>query len=428
MVPMAHDQFPAREPRKAVRPVLALLALGCACLLAAAAPAQQRITLSWTSKKAEGSPISVNAPTHVVIEITDVNDFLYTYRGFVTAEPMQLPGAPAIKFAGQLPEGCEPVATTVRGIIKTWTTSWQLDPWLDKEGHKVKSPNSVSVQATEEFYKNEIEMPLRELLRGNPKPESCDIADWAGLKAKYDEWEKRMASPHTYSMDATLEPLNNYTIHLSEYAYDENHDPQLTNACTQNGTPTECTIQYQPSNDILSASGGYLLSELQSRSYDRVNVPGSTDAVLGVGGTGRVSSVLAALVNVRIPCFWGSGTGRYIPPCSPHEDEWGWALSAGPVLQLGGSGETTRAGLFAGISLHLWKYVYLTPGVHIGEFADFPAGFTRSGQDIPSSFTSPLTPRTRTSARFGFAITFKGFSFGSSKGSGQLQGKNNTTP
>jgi hypothetical protein len=84
--------------------------------------------------------------------------------------------------------------------------------------------------------------------------------------------------------------------------------------------------------------------------------------------------------------------------------------------------------MFAGLSFHLWKYMYLTGGVHIGDFADFPAGFTHAGQDIPASFTGNLTPTTRTTARFAFAITFKGFSIptGNKQSQGTLKTPSNT--
>jgi hypothetical protein len=80
-------------------------------------------------------------------------------------------------------------------------------------------------------------------------------------------------------------------------------------------------------------------------------------------------------------------------------------------------------GLFTGISLHLWNYFYLTPGIHVGEFADFPAGISQ-GQSIPSTFTGPLNPVTRTSARFGLAVTFKGFKIPTGQSTSQGTVKN----
>jgi hypothetical protein len=51
--------------------------------------------------------------------------------------------------------------------------------------------------------------------------------------------------------------------------------------------------------------------------------------------------------------------------------------------------------------------LYISPGVHIGEFADYPAGFV-NGQQIPANFGA-LTPVKRWTARFGIAITIKGW-------------------
>src|SRR5487761_202243 len=377
------------------------LATGCVAgallLCGTAAQAQQKVILSWISKKALGAPISVNGPTQVEIVVTGVNDILYSYEGSITATPVQLSNIGGGGAGFQERIAC-PAQNLVNLIQKNWE-SWQVNPLVDERKQVTAGgpPNSVSVQTTEAFYKQNVEALYK---KAAAKPRIGACTGWQELTQRYRDWEERLKSRHTYTIDATLEPLNNYTIHIREYYADENSQQRLTNACMQNGTASECTIDYEPKNDILTASGGYLISELQARSYNRANVPGSTDAVLQVGGTGRVSSVLAALINVKLPCFWGTSWGRFVPPCSPDGNEWGWALSVGPALQLGGSGQATKAGLFGGISLHLWKYVYVTPGIHVGDFADFPGGFTKPGQDIPSSFTSPLTAETRTSARF----------------------------
>lgn len=84
--------------------------------------------------------------------------------------------------------------------------------------------------------------------------------------------------------------------------------------------------------------------------------------------------------------------------------------------------DVSRAGLFGGLSLSLWKYLYLTGGAHIGQYAGFPPGFTSAGQQIPASFTGQLTPTSRTTAKFAFGITFRGFSIptGSKQSSGQV--------
>src|SRR5208337_3810781 len=66
-------------------------------------------------------------------------------------------------------------------------------------------------------------------------------------------------------------------------------------------------------------------------------------------------------------------------------------------------------GLFVGGSIHLYRSAFLTPGVHIGQFSDFPAGFY-PGAQIPNQFGN-LTPINRTTAHFAVGITFKTTTF-----------------
>jgi len=391
--------------------------------------AQQIVTILWASKQPQNAPITVDQSTPVHIVVTGVNDALYSYEGYVTAVPTTPPninfpvttsGAPAA------PAGCDDATTTLKAITQDMK-SWQLNPWLDEKGKDLSAgtPNSVSLKTTREFYATHIATKFA--LVSQAQAHNCTLdSQWNTINLFTQDWAQRLTRPHTYELDTTLAPFNEYTIHLVEYAYDEIHNLRMTNACTQNGSATECTIKYQPQTNLLSASGGFLFSQLQSRTYTRANVPGMSDSVLQVNGTGRVNSLLTALVNVKFPCFWPKQPK--IPPCAPDPDTWGWMFSVGPALQLSGSDQTTRVGLFAGVSLHFWKYMYLTPGVHVGQFADFPAGFTHNGQDIPPSFTGALTARPRTTVRFAIGVTFKGFNIptGSSKSSGQATTQNNT--
>src|ERR1019366_4945109 len=93
--------------------------------------------------------------------------------------------------------------------------------------------------------------------------------------------------------------------------------------------------------------------------------------------------------------------------------------------QLGNTSPTVSAlGLFFGLSTHLYRSIYLTPGIHIGQFADFPAGFY-PGAVIPNGF-GELTPIKRNTARFAIGITFKATTFKkSSQGNGAAA---NTSP
>jgi hypothetical protein len=393
--------------------------------------AQQQVTILWASKQPQSGPITIDQNTPVHIVVSGVNDALYIYEGYLTAEPTPPPniGFPdktaAIAAAPGAPD-CSAVTNTLTAIASDMK-NWQLNPWVDQQGKDLSggTPNSVSLATTQQFYTENIVSKFATVSQSQAQTCSLD-SQWNRINAFTQDWAQRLSRPHTYSIDTTLMPLNDYTLHLIEYAYNPTHNLQMTNACTQNGKASECTIKYQPQTNLLSASGGFLFSELQSRTYTRANIPGATDAVLQVNGAGRVNSLLTALLNVKIPCFWPSKPN--IPPCSSNSDSWGWAFSIGPAFQLGNTNQTTRVGMFAAISVHFWKYMYLTPGVHVGDFADFPLGFKNSGQHIPSSFTGALSPQTRPTARFAIGVTFKGFNIptGSSKSSGQQTAQNNT--
>ena len=401
---------------KNLRIYCAILVLG----LCESAYGQQTIRISWPSKQLISQPITVNGTTSVTTVVTEVNDILYSYEGWVTSVPVAPPIPPAALVAAP-PAGdpCADPASKLGTIEADWK-KWQLNPWVDTKGNGVTVPQSVALATTMSYYKESIEQPLAGFSFGG----CTSGASYNAVKSKFDtlsaknaEWLTKMSSSHTFTLtNQSLAPFNNYTIHLKEYGSDSTHPPTLTNACTDSkNNPTDCQIQYQPRTDLISTSGGFLFSELGSRSYVRQSVPNGTDAVLGVNGGGRVSSLLTALLNVQIPYLGDLREGKL-----------GLALSLGPALQLNsGSSGVSKVGMFTGLSLHFWKYVYLTGGAHIGDFADFPAGFTHAGQDIPSSFTGNLTPTTRTTARFAFGVTFRGFTIPT--GNQQSQGKL-TTP
>ena len=85
-------------------------------------------------------------------------------------------------------------------------------------------------------------------------------------------------------------------------------------------------------------------------------------------------------------------------------------------MKLGG-GDESPFGFFTGISGHLYHRFYVTPGIHFGQFADFPVGFG-NGSTVPENF-GELNPVKRWTARFGLAITFKAKDFSSLGSSGK---------
>jgi hypothetical protein len=169
---------------------------------------------------------------------------------------------------------------------------------------------------------------------------------------------------------------------------------------TANPNPWKST--WQATLSQLTISGGFLLTTLQARSYSSRTAPDPTAPttktvnVLGVDYSSGVRPALTALLNYHLPL--------------PYTDwpKGGFALSAGPVIDVSsGKADTSRFGFFGGISAHLWNRFWITPGVHVGEFADTPQGFKGAGDIIPPNIGTPV-PVKRYTARFAIAITFQG--------------------
>ncbi|WP_433968304.1 hypothetical protein [Tunturiibacter gelidiferens] len=163
---------------------------------------------------------------------------------------------------------------------------------------------------------------------------------------------------------------------------------------------------------ILSSSGGFLITELPGRSYSSVTVPSgmtspATQNVLGINDYNGPRVGVAALLNVYLPKVFGLPMNR---------ENWGLALSAGPTYAVSGnSTDSSQWGLLVGPSLHIRNQLLLTPGINVGEFADYPIGYTHSGQVIPPNTGTPV-PVKRPTARFGFSITYKIKDFGQTTG------------
>jgi hypothetical protein len=210
--------------------------------------------------------------------------------------------------------------------------------------------------------------------------------------------QARVNGPHVLDVNYNLKRTSDYDVAVSE---------------TCNGTATDhatVTFHLNRGFDVLTLSGGFLMTKLQARSYSVVaeptppppgspsGTPPGTQNVLGVDGLGSgMRGALVALLNYHNPI--------------ESLDKWqnfGLALSAGPVFDISqGKADTSKFGVFVGGSVHLWNRLFITPGVHFGEFADFPAGFHFAGDPVPANFGTP-NPTKRWTGHFAFAITFKG--------------------
>ena len=159
------------------------------------------------------------------------------------------------------------------------------------------------------------------------------------------------------------------------------------------GVPIKTKTFTFPGVDVLTLSAGALFSKIPDRTYDARKSPLSELNVLTVEGNSRATPSIAALLNYSLGSI------------KLDSENFGLALSAGPVLRLGNKSEASSFGFFSGISGHLYHRFYITPGFHFGQFADFPVGFN-NGSTVPANFGT-LTPVKRWTARFGLALTFK---------------------
>jgi hypothetical protein len=236
------------------------------------------------------------------------------------------------------------------------------------------------------------------------------------------KWIQLLSGDHSVTFSPVLGPNETYVFSIVE----TRPDPKASGNSKEKSTAKMRWVCGD--TDLISASIGPLVTTLPARSYNSQSAPlpagsSTTQNILSVGNNSNINVLAAGLVNVHLP------TIQSMP--------WaGLAFSAGPVYQLGNNSPSVSSlGVFFGLSAHLFRAVYLTPGVHIGQFADFPAGFY-PGAVIPSGFGT-LTPVKRDTAHFAIGITFRTSikksstntgSGGSTGGTGSTQQSNGAAP
>ena len=217
-------------------------------------------------------------------------------------------------------------------------------------------------------------------------------------------WLARFQSgDHSRAFTVSVNPNTNYKFDLSEsFGGHVLEDATLTWRCGE--------------TDILTLSVGPMYSTLPIRTYVSQTVP--------VAGTTTTQNVLAVNASSNI---LGAALLNYHLPQIPGLPEWtGLSISIGPVYTLGNAPTVSKLGFFSGVSAHLYRSLYITPGVHVGQFADYPTGFS-DGSIIPSGFGT-LTPITRNTARFAIGVTFKTTSLKTSQGSAPSGQSSPTNP
>ena len=232
--------------------------------------------------------------------------------------------------------------------------------------------------------------------------EDLILNDYPIVKSTYQSLARRLSQPDVIAYERSINPT-------------ATTDLVMTPSFGGNALPSK-TIHFDAGFGILSSSAGFVLTELQARSYSSTTAPNPTNPtttqnVLKVDDGSGIRPALVVLLTANVPQL--------------NRHNFGLGVSAGPLFDISsGKADTSKFGFFGGLSLRITPWVFLTPGVHVGEFADFPLGFTSPGQVIPANTGTP-NPVKRFTARFAFAITWKISDLGSS--SSQNQGQKAST-
>jgi hypothetical protein len=212
------------------------------------------------------------------------------------------------------------------------------------------------------------------------------VSSYIDARSQYLALASREIAPQTVELEEHLEDYEPFVLTANESA-----SGAATNFQTE-------TFNFDPLFSLVTSSVGFMVTELPSRSYTSATAPStsgtsSTENVLVVNGMKGPRATIDALLNVNVPGF----NGRNI----------GLGVTVGPVFDItNGKANTSNFGLFGGISLRLTDYLYVTPGFHLGQFADFPQGYSAVGQVIPPNTGTP-TAVNRYTARFGVSFSFK---------------------
>jgi len=350
--------------------------------------------------------LNVSEPTGSPFDL--LNDAIQTLTklstGASSAKPTPMPG--------QAAASCPDLAAVKKKSVSLSQALSAMVPGKDSSGKVAYVPlqkTSTDWQAVPGTF-TDFEQAVKALAGSLPDTEDmrCDavlqqaesiiLDDYPKLRGQYQDLATRLSRPDVVYYERPLENTAPADV--------------VATASYSGASAASKTFHLDASFGILSSSAGFLLTQLQARSYSSATVPDPNDPtktqnVLKVDYGAGTRPALTVLLTGNIP--------------QVNTRNYGLGVSAGPVFDVSnGKADTSRFGFFGGLSLRLTPWIYLTPGVHVGEFADFPPGFTHSGQVIPPNTGTP-TATKRYTARFAFAITFKLKDLGASTGSDQTK-------
>jgi hypothetical protein len=383
---------------------LLVLALSCAIVFSSNLKAQEiHVTWNGTSTSLDSNPTELSSTQSFGTIVTQVNDYLYDYSVTLQGTAQSNPGIQDlinIIIAGNADakrsfvSNCAAYKGRVDALVAA-LASKNLTPVAPANG---KIP-SIALGVSQGEYKTAILPKLADL--GQP-PNKTDpdclagIAALANVQQKLAKMASADAGDHTVKGTATLSPGYDYKLTINE---------------TYSGAPTDASprqFTFSPTNNSVTLSAGVAMTWLQSRSYTSTVVPDpatsttATKTVLAVGDTGAPRPVILALLNYTIFVTKKERLGNL-----------NMAISAGPILQAGGKSDLATLGFFSGLSFSFLHNLYITPGVHVGQYAGPPAGLT-NGATIPSGLGN-ITPLKSWQPSFALGITFRTTSIGAKK-------------
>jgi hypothetical protein len=395
------------------------VSLGAVFLFATTVPCApanaQDVKIDWASRKVVSSPQEIQKGNPLIVEVSNVNDVLYAYSVDVQlttdnsddfsllASLLNLGGAGGTQKAA-LVSDCNSnyqdalfQAKTIKDLLAAAGGPFNPE---DRPGHFISIPLITTLQG----WNGPIAAASKALQADVDALSGCtgdDYTTFVGktyppIKTSLESIQKKIDGKHTASGQASASTgdVVSARITVSE-KWKGNETLKDQNSST--ASPFVSTLNF---SSVLRLSAGFLFSQLQDRSYVTRTVPTSTGTanVLGVNGDSALTPYLVGLLNYQVPHLSGKYGGLW--------------LSSGPTLRITTTGGNTSAfGFFGGVSASLWNRLFITPGIHFGQFAATPAGLT-VGQTIPANF-GQVQPINRWSARFGFSITYKTLSLGS---------------
>ena len=359
------------------------------CLLAADTPS---VPIDWsartTGQQACIAP-TASGSTSANLVISNANVILYTYT--LDVKSYQLPSndagsIPAVAPAAVMGIPPPPPAPNCPNYETALGTIWN-------HNHSLFPKDRVSVPLVDTQTALDSDPNVTEVLRDQA---ACgpNVLD-KDLKQAVSTVGDNLRVYQKREQDITN---NNNQLNIQfPYSVDNTHYYVFTlvEQTRHNGMVTNATLTWKCGlEDILTLSVGVMGTTLPYRTYVSQSVPNgsSTQTVLAVNGNSGWTPQGLALLNYKLGVL-------------DKGPQPGLAISTGPAFKFGGTPGVSSFGWFAGISVSFWRRLFITPGMHLGQFANFPPGFS-NGSVIPANF-GQLTPTTRWSGHFAIGITFQ---------------------